>query len=69
MYQLICDKCGKRIDANERVLEVCLKEKFYNGNLDYHMANSCLDDSMTLCSYCARQVYEILQLHVDRFDF
>ena len=65
----MCDKCGKRIDADEKILEVCLEEKFYEGNFDYHMDNSCLDDSMTLCNYCAHKIYEILQFHTDRLDF
>ena len=69
MYQLICDKFGKRIEHDEKVTKIYLDETYYKGGTDFSSDYNCLDESMSLCRYCANQIYELLNFHTDRVDF
>ena len=69
MFQLLCDKCGKKIERDERITEVIFEEKRYDGNASFFIKPMNLKDSTTLCNYCAHRVYELLNFHTDRVDF
>ena len=69
MFQLLCDKCRKKIEFDERTTQVILKESFYKGDTDFLKDETCLEDAVTLCKNCSRYLCEVLNFHVDRFDF
>ena len=69
MFQLLCDKCGKRIEYDEKVIEITLEEKCSDGYTGFIIKPSHLQNSAIVCKDCAHQVYELLNFYIAKVDF
>jgi hypothetical protein len=69
MYQLICDRCGKKVDTDERIVEIALEENYYKGNTEFFHDYRCLNQHLRLCEYCSQQLFDFLNFAVDRLAF
>lgn len=69
MFQLLCDKCGKKIEREEDIIEITLEEKCFDGHFGFIIKPSHLQNSGIICKDCAKNIYEMLNFHTDRFDF
>ena len=69
MFQLLCDKCGKKIEYDEKVIEMKLEEKCFDGRAGFIIKPSHLQNSGIICKCCAEKIYEVLNINIDRFDF
>ena len=69
MFQLLCDKCGKKIEYDEKIIEMILEEKCFDGHAGFIIKPSHLRNSGIICKHCAEQIYEALNINIDKFDF
>ena len=62
MYQLICDKCYRAIEAGKDALRIEYEESKYQGGKMFLSLSSHQKGEMTLCPRCAQLVFLALGL-------
>ena len=68
MYQLVCDKCHRPIEAGENALQIEYDEAKYEGEKMFLRLSSHQKGEMTLCPKCAQSVFLALSLKDERND-